>query len=190
MDRRFLTVLGVSLVFALVVSAIFYQISARSGSSGEKVEDTDMKDLVVSVKPLSVGTTIKPEDVKVIKVPAAQFPVGGIANVEEVIDRPVVSNILLDEPIHEGAFGHPRKRSRTRADHSGRDAGCIAPRQRSRRCRRVCPAGHESGHPGHRPAQRVVSKRLPRPFCRTSWCCRRAKRWSQRIKPALSAWRQ
>jgi pilus assembly protein CpaB len=61
-----------------------------------------MKDLVVSVKPLSVGTTIKPEDVKVIKVPAAQFPVGGIANVEEAIDRPVVSNILLDEPIHEG----------------------------------------------------------------------------------------
>ena len=31
MDRRFLTVLGVSLVFALVISSIFYQMSARAG---------------------------------------------------------------------------------------------------------------------------------------------------------------
>jgi len=30
MDRRFLTVLGVSLVFALVVSSVFYQMTARS----------------------------------------------------------------------------------------------------------------------------------------------------------------
>ena len=29
MDRRFLTVLGVSLVFALVVSSVFYQMTAR-----------------------------------------------------------------------------------------------------------------------------------------------------------------
>ncbi len=33
MDRRFMTVLGVSLVFALVVSAVFYQMTARSGTS-------------------------------------------------------------------------------------------------------------------------------------------------------------
>jgi len=102
MDRRFLTVLGVSLVFALVVSAIFYQISARSGSSDDTAEDTQMKDLVVAVKPLTVGATIKPDDVKVVKVPTAQFPSGGIANVEEVIDRPVISNIIMNEPIHEG----------------------------------------------------------------------------------------
>jgi pilus assembly protein CpaB len=102
MDRRFLTVLGVSLVFALVVSSIFYQISARSGGPSKSDEDTDLKDLVVTVKPLSVGVTVTPDDVKVIKVPASRFPSGGISNVEEVIDRPVISNILLDEPIHEG----------------------------------------------------------------------------------------
>ena len=32
MDRRFVTVLGVSLVFALVVSSVFYQMTARSSS--------------------------------------------------------------------------------------------------------------------------------------------------------------
>ncbi len=101
MDRRFLTVLGVSLVFALVVSAVFYQISSRSPSA-EKPVDTDMKDLVVAVKALSVGRTVKPDDVKVVKVPVAQFPAGGISNVEEVIDRPVTANILLNEPVHEG----------------------------------------------------------------------------------------
>jgi len=102
MDRRFLTVLGVSLVFALVVSAIFYQISAGRNPSAPKAEDTDMKDLVVAVRPLPVGATIKPEDVKVVQVPAAQFPKGGISTVEEVIDRPVISNILAEEPVHEG----------------------------------------------------------------------------------------
>lgn len=101
MDRRFLTVLGVSLVFALVVSAVFYQISSRSPSA-EKPVDTDMKDLVVAVKTLSVGRTIKPDDVKVVKVPAAQFPAGGISNVEEVVDRPVTSIVIAEEPVHEG----------------------------------------------------------------------------------------
>ncbi len=102
MDRRFLTVLGVSLVFALVVSAIFYQISAGRGSPAPKAEETDVKDLVVAVRPLPVGATIKPEDVKVVQVPASQFPKGGISAVEEVIDRPVISNILAEEPVHEG----------------------------------------------------------------------------------------
>ncbi len=32
MDRRFLTVLGVSLLFALVISSVFYQMAARAGS--------------------------------------------------------------------------------------------------------------------------------------------------------------
>ena len=101
MDRRFLTVLGVSLVFALVVSSIFYQISARSGSDAP-AEDTQTKDLVVAVRPLAVGAMVRADDVKVVKVSASNFPSGGISNVEEVVDRPVISNILVDEPVHQG----------------------------------------------------------------------------------------
>lgn len=106
MDRRFLTVLGVSLVFALVVSAIFYQLTARAGAPAAKApEAKEMKDVVVAAKPLSIGASIKPGDVKVSKVPVDQFPKGGFGKVEEVMDRPIVSGILLDEPVIAGRLG-------------------------------------------------------------------------------------
>ena len=106
MDRRFLTVLGVSLVFALVVSAIFYQLTARAGAPAAKApESKEMKDVVVAAKPLGIGASIKPGDVKVSKVPIDQFPKGGFSKVEEVMDRPVVSSILLDEAVIVGRLG-------------------------------------------------------------------------------------
>src|SRR5260370_4453019 len=101
MDRRFLTVLGVSLLFALVISSVFYQMTAH-GRCAKRVEDTDLKDVVVAARPISVGTTVKPADIKIAKVPSAGYPKGAFSKAEEVIDRPVISNILLDEPILEG----------------------------------------------------------------------------------------
>jgi pilus assembly protein CpaB len=101
MDRRFLTVLGVSLLFALVISSVFYQMTARGGSP-KKAEPTDLKDIVLAARPLSVGTTVKPADIKLGKTPSAAFPKGAFAKPEEVIDRPLISNILMDEPILEG----------------------------------------------------------------------------------------
>ncbi len=102
MDRRFLVVLGVSLVFALVVSAVFYQITARAGAPAKSAAAVEMKDVVVAAKPLGVGVSIKPADIRVAKVPADAFPKGAFTKVEEVIDRPVISNILMDEPLMEG----------------------------------------------------------------------------------------
>jgi pilus assembly protein CpaB len=102
MDRRFLTVLGVSLVFALVVSSVFYQMTGRSSSNVKKAEASDQKDVVVATRPLGVGWMIKPADVKIEKVPGDAFPKGAFAKVEDVLDRPVISNVLLDEPILEG----------------------------------------------------------------------------------------
>jgi pilus assembly protein CpaB len=101
MDRRFLTVLGVSLVFALVVSSVFYQMTSR-GSGPKKTETTETKDVVVATRPLGIGVMVKPADVKLSKVPAEAFPKGAFQKVEEVLDRPVISNILLDEPLLEG----------------------------------------------------------------------------------------
>src|SRR6202453_2176277 len=101
MDRRFLTVLGVSLLFALVISSVFYQMAARAGGP-KKAEPTDLKDIVLAARPLAVGTTGKPPDIKLGKTPAAAFPKGAFAKPEEVIDRPVISNILMDEPVLEG----------------------------------------------------------------------------------------
>jgi len=99
MDRRFLTVLGVSLLFALVVSATFYQVSVRAGRSPRKPEKQDMVDVVVAAAALPVGATIKPDDVKIDKIPKQQFPKGAFSKVEEILGRPVISMILMDEPV-------------------------------------------------------------------------------------------
>lgn len=101
MDRRFLTVLGVSLLFALVISSVFYQMTARAGAP-KKAETSDLKDVILAARPLAVGTTVKPADIKLGKIPSAGFPKGAFSKAEEVIDRPVVSNVLIDEPILEG----------------------------------------------------------------------------------------
>jgi pilus assembly protein CpaB len=103
MDRRFLTVVGVSLLFALVVSGIFYQVVARG--KGRKPAKVEMRDLVVATKALPVGQGIKSEDVTIVKVTADEFPKGGFGKLEEVLERPVVSTVLADEPIREGRLG-------------------------------------------------------------------------------------
>jgi len=102
MDRRFLTVLGVSLVFALVVSSIFYQMSSKASSGPKANEQTETVDVVVAAKPLAMGVTIKPDDIRLAKMPASAVPKGAFRKAEEVIDRPVMSNILLDEPVLDG----------------------------------------------------------------------------------------
>src|SRR6202035_5118731 len=102
MDRRFLTVLGVSLVFALLVSSVFYQMTARSSGPGRKPEATDTRDMVVTTRPLGVGVIVKPADVKIAKITTEGFPKGAFSKVEEVLARPVISNMLLEEPVMEG----------------------------------------------------------------------------------------
>ena len=101
MDRRFLMVLGVSLVFALVVSSVFYQMTSHA-TAPRPVQDNDMRDIVVTTRALGVGVMIKPADVKIAKIPTMAFPKGAYGKVEEVLDRPVISNILMEEPIIEG----------------------------------------------------------------------------------------
>jgi pilus assembly protein CpaB len=89
-----------STVLALVVSAVFYQMSTRTTRSRPK--QAELRDLVTAAQPLPVGTTVRREELKITKIPLNLFPRGGFSKVEEVIDRPVVSNILLDEPVLEG----------------------------------------------------------------------------------------
>jgi|SRR5579872_566870 len=101
MDRRFLTVLGVSLLFALVISTVFYQMTARAGPKA-RAENSDMRDIVVASRPLGVGASVRATDIKIAKVPSSAFPKGAFSKPEEVIDRPVTGAILLDEPLLEG----------------------------------------------------------------------------------------
>ena len=101
MDRRFLTVIGVSLVFALVVSSIFYQMSSH-GDGGKKQEVSEVRDVVIAAHALHVGLTLKADDIKLAKVPAQGVPKGSFSKPEDVLGRPVISNILSEEPLLEG----------------------------------------------------------------------------------------
>jgi len=101
MDRRFLTVLGVSLLFALLVSTVFYQITRRLRKAPPKPRQ-ETADIVVAATVLPVGVTIQPPNVRVAKVPRDQFPKGAFRKPEEVIGRPVISMILAEEPVLEG----------------------------------------------------------------------------------------
>jgi len=101
MDRRVLIVVLVSLLFAMVVTAVLYRLTA-AGPSAAKPKPVPRRDLVVAARPLPVGAVIKPEDIKLVSVPAEQFPKDGFSRAEDVIDRPVISNILPEEPIREG----------------------------------------------------------------------------------------
>lgn len=102
MDRRLLTVIGTSLVFALVLSAIFYQMVVGARKGGTKPAKPDLRDVVVAARALPVGLSLKPEDLKLAKVPVDQFPAGGFETIEEILERPVVSSILAGEPVREG----------------------------------------------------------------------------------------
>ena len=102
MDRRFLTVLGVSLVFALVIAALFYSMTSRAAGRPKEAKKVDMTTMVTAAAALPVGIEIRPSDVKLEGIPRDRFPAGGFEKVEEVVGRPVISNILPGESVIAG----------------------------------------------------------------------------------------
>ena len=99
MDRRFLMVLVMSVILALVVAVVFYKVAANSAG---KRAPTDVRDVVVAAEALPLGLQVKPNHIKVIKVPVELAPKSGFSNTSDVLDRSVVSNIMADEPLVEG----------------------------------------------------------------------------------------
>jgi pilus assembly protein CpaB len=97
MDRRLLSVLGMSVVLALVVAGIFYQVSSHASAAPAVAT----KDMVIAVESLPLGLAIKPNHVKIIKVPATMFPKTAFSKVDDVLDRSVVSGIIHDEALLE-----------------------------------------------------------------------------------------
>ncbi len=97
-DRRFLTVVGVSLVWALLVAGAFYRLAG--GRSG-RAHAAPTKQVVVAAQPLLVGSLVTRASVTVRGVPEALFPAGAFSRVEDVVDRPVIQEIQADEPLVE-----------------------------------------------------------------------------------------
>jgi pilus assembly protein CpaB len=102
LDKRFVVVVGISLGWAFLVSAGFYHMARNSG--GRRTAPKE-KAVVVAAKALEMGALIKPEAVKLVKMPEETFPKGGFSRLEDVVERPVISPVLADEPVVEGRLG-------------------------------------------------------------------------------------
>jgi len=98
-DRRFVIVVGLSLIWAFLVSAAFYRVAA---SGNRHVRGSQpQKPVVVAVAPMPIGAVIKPTSVKLASVPESLFPSGGFSRIEDVLERPVISPIQPEEPVVE-----------------------------------------------------------------------------------------
>jgi pilus assembly protein CpaB len=97
-DKRFVVVVGISLGWAFLVSAGFYQVARNgAGQRGSRRQ----KAVVVAARALEMGAVIKSESVKLVRMPEELFPKGGFSRPEDVLDRPVISPVFPDEPIVE-----------------------------------------------------------------------------------------
>src|SRR5260370_12735313 len=97
MDRRLLTVLGMSVVLALVVAGLFYMVSSHAA----KAPSLATKDMVVAAESLPLGLAVKPNHVKIVKVPVDMFPKTAFTKVDDVLDRSVISGIVQNEALLE-----------------------------------------------------------------------------------------
>lgn len=97
-DRRFAVMLAISLLWALLVTAIFRR---AAGGGGRGRTAGPEKPLVVAARALPLGTALTRESVHLRSVPERLFPAGGFSRVEDVVDRPVISGIQPDEPVLE-----------------------------------------------------------------------------------------
>lgn len=99
MDKRLLTVVLAAILVALVITAIFYQITV--GRRPVRAE-VDQKALVVAKADLPMGAMITAEDVRLIDYPVNAFPQGGFEAIEDVVERSVTGQILANEPVIAG----------------------------------------------------------------------------------------
>src|SRR5690349_23952369 len=82
LDRRFLLVLGVSLVWALLVTAFFARVSR--GGSRPAQPPGGARTLVVAARALPMGSVVSADAVRLRNVPDNLFPAGGFSRVEDV----------------------------------------------------------------------------------------------------------
>ena len=95
MDKRLLTVVLAAVLVALVITAIFYQITERRPAQAA----VDTKLLVVAKADLPMGAVITENDLRVIDFPENAYPRDGYQEIAEVVDRSVTQQILSNEAI-------------------------------------------------------------------------------------------
>src|SRR5436190_4724063 len=97
-DKRLTVVLAVSVLWALLVTAIFTRVGG--GSRSPRAAGPE-KPLVVAARALPLGSMLARDTVKLRSIPEKLFPAGGFSRLEDVIDRPVISPIQAEEAVLE-----------------------------------------------------------------------------------------
>ncbi len=97
-DRRFVLVVSLSLIWALLVAGAFYRLA---GGAGGRTRAASQKQVVVATRQIPVGSTLDRASVKLRGMPESLFPAGAFSRVEDVLERPVISAIQADEPVVE-----------------------------------------------------------------------------------------
>jgi pilus assembly protein CpaB len=95
-DRRFVVVVSISLVWAAVVVGVFYRLASGAGARAEA-----QKQIVVAARALPAGAMIDRDALKMRSVPESMVPPGAFARLDDVLDRPVVSPIQAEEAVVE-----------------------------------------------------------------------------------------
>lgn len=99
MDKRLLTVVMAAILVALVITAIFYQITTGRRPVEANVE---MRPLVVAKVDLPMGAVITEDDLREIDFPTSAYPSGGFDKIADVAERSVTQSILANEPVTAG----------------------------------------------------------------------------------------
>ena len=97
-DRRFVLVVSLSLVCALLVAGGFYRLARGPRGRPRAVAE---KQVVVATRLLPAGSMLDPASIKLRGIPEGLFPAGGFSRLEDVLERPVISAIQADEPVVE-----------------------------------------------------------------------------------------
>ncbi len=99
MDKRLITVILAAVLMALLITAIFYQVTVGRGPSQAVVPT---REVVIAKSDLPIGAVIGNADVMVKDYAEQDYPKNGFSNIEEVIERSVQKPILANEPILMG----------------------------------------------------------------------------------------
>lgn len=103
MDKRLLTVVMAAILVALVITGIFYQITASSRGSAVAEKRT----LVVAKNALDYGVPLTEADVTVVDWPAEMYPQGGFEDIAEVTGRQLTQAVQPNDAITSAKVADP-----------------------------------------------------------------------------------
>jgi len=95
-SRRTTLVVGIAVILAAIASLGMYRVVARMPARTAEVKTVDV---VVAQHPLTLGTRITADHVKVVKWPADSPVAGTFTKVEEVVDRGLIAAVEPNEPL-------------------------------------------------------------------------------------------